>query len=143
MGDAGSLRAAKGRSHRCPNQTGNHRTDYAHRHEGFSIKFHVLIPKSSARPISLRQSMQLFVSTHKTSRHGRPLQGRFPRQLSQGARLTVATADSAPHRRFSASRSAWFRSFQSFSFYPIFLRPRRPHSGFISIAQVSRSSLQH
>ena len=25
--------------------------------------------------------MQLFVSTHKTSRHGRPLQGRFPRQL--------------------------------------------------------------
>ena len=30
---------------------------YYHRHEGFSIKFHVLIHKSSARPISLRQLM--------------------------------------------------------------------------------------
>ena len=49
----------------------------------------------------------------------------------------------SPFSSFSKSGSAWLCTFRSFSFFPIFLRPRRSHSGFISIAQVSRSSLQH
>lgn len=102
----------------------------------------MLIHKSSACPISLRQSMQLFVSTHKMSRHGRPLQGRFLRQPSRETELAATAAGTASHRCFSMSGSAWLCAFRSFSFFPIFLRPRRLHFDFISAPPISGRSWQ-
>lgn len=76
------------------------------------------------------------------SRHGRPLQGRFLRQPSRETELAATAAGTASHRCFSMSGSAWLCAFRSFSFFPIFLRPRRLHFDFISAPPISGRSWQ-
>ena len=60
-----------------------------------------------------------------------------------GTEPAATAAGTAPHRCFSMSGSAWLCAFRSFSFFPIFLRPRRLHFDSISVPPISGRCLQY